>query len=48
MDAVIQGGHADRAAVIADRRVSPENLELVEQNRAEIQRLEDELDEIVG
>lgn len=46
MDAVIQGGHADRAAVIAEGQVSPGNLELVEQNRAEIQRLEDELDGI--
>ncbi|HEU5209361.1 MAG TPA: hypothetical protein VFU06_08120 [Longimicrobiales bacterium] len=46
MDAVIQDGHADRASVIANRDVSEANLELVEKNRAELERLEQELEEL--
>lgn len=45
VDEAIQSG-ADRAQTIANRQVNPDNLALVEQNRAEIERLERGLGEI--
>jgi hypothetical protein len=45
VDTVIQGG-GDRAQTIANREVNPANLELVEQNRAELDRLERQLEEM--
>lgn len=45
VDEAIQSG-ADRAQTIANRQVNPANVELIEQNRAEIERLERGLGEI--
>jgi hypothetical protein len=46
-DEAIQDG-ADRARTITDREVDPRNLEFVEQNRDELERLERELAQMAG
>ncbi|HEX2167668.1 MAG TPA: hypothetical protein VHG09_10595 [Longimicrobiales bacterium] len=47
VDEAIQSG-ADRAQVTANQQVDPANLEFVEQNRDELERLERELAELGG
>jgi len=45
VDQAVASG-ADRAQTILSQQVSPENLELVEQNRAELERMQRQLEEL--
>lgn len=46
IDQAIQSGGVDRAATIQNRQVNEANLELVEQNRSELERMQRELEEL--